>query len=310
MKTVSVVIPAKNEEKHLPRCLASLARQTYPRDKVEIIVVDNGSTDRTREIAEGFGARVLRDDASNVSGLRNRGAAISTGEVLAFVDADCEAAPDWIERGLAYWGDGHVAGWGAPPEPPEGGTWVQKTWYLVRKKEKPVQDVDWLETMNLFVRRSDFEAVGGFNESLVTCEDVDFSYRLRAQGRIVADARIRVIHHGEAATVKDFCRKELWRGRSNLAGLRSHGLRLAELPSLLLPFYVWGFLPVSLVASAFFARGPWRLLPAALFLLPSLAALTKVRTNLGSATDAGRLVVLLQAYFLCRAAAAWPRGRR
>jgi glycosyltransferase involved in cell wall biosynthesis len=309
MKTVSIIIPARNEEKHLPGCLGSIARLKYPKELVETIVVDNGSTDRTREAAAEFGAAVFRDDGKNVSGLRNLGAERATGEILAFVDADCEVAEDWLERAAVYFDDRATAAWGAPPEPPEDGTWVQKSWYLVRRKAREVQEVDWLETMNLFVRRDDFSAVSGFNEELVTCEDVDFSYRIRRRGAILSDSRIRVVHLGEAATLSRFVQKELWRGRSNWQGVRSHGWSLRELPSLLLPVYFGVALPAALAGALLVREPAWLLGTFALLVAPSGGAAFKVlqKKKVGL-TDLLKLCVLLQAYFFSRTLAAFRRS--
>ena len=134
MKTISIIIPAKNEEKYLPLCLESICNLDYPKEAVEVIVVDNGSTDRTREIAQSFGATVLLDYTKYVSGLRNLGARDAKGEILAFVDADCTVSPDWLQTASQYFDANEVVAWGAPPDIPEDATWVQSSWYLIRKK--------------------------------------------------------------------------------------------------------------------------------------------------------------------------------
>jgi len=306
---VSVIVPAYNEERFLPQCLDSLACVDYPREKLEVIVVDNGSTDATREIAEGRGARVLRDDSRNVSGLRNLGAKAAGGEILAFVDADCVVSPRWLKAAQKYFHDPEVAAWGSPPVVPEDATWVQKAWFLVRRKEKPVQEVDWLETMNLFVRREAFAQAGGFDEGLVTCEDADFCYRLENRGKIVSDEEIEVTHFGEAATLKDFLRKEMWRGRSNLKGLRAHGFRWKELPSLAVPVYFRLFLPLLFLLSAV-VFSPWLLVSFFLaWELPSLLALRKVKRKKATTEEIPPLLLLLQIYFFARTAAIFGKGR-
>ena len=190
-RTVSVVIPTRNEADHLGDCLKSIHALDYPEDLVEVIVVDNGSSDNTRDIAAEFeNVTLLRDDHLRVSGLRNLGSRQAKGEFLAFVDADCVVSRDWLWRASEYFDTADVVAWGAPPVPPPDSTWVQRAWFLVRSKENTVQKVDWLESMNLFVRREHFLRIGGFNEKLVTCEDVDLCYRLGQHGTIVSDSRI------------------------------------------------------------------------------------------------------------------------
>ena len=97
LPTVSVVIPAYNEARVIARCLGSLLDQTHrPR---EIIVVDDGSTDGTREIARGFGGVTLLEQSHEGSGAaRNRGADAATGDVLCFLDADMRFARDFLAR--------------------------------------------------------------------------------------------------------------------------------------------------------------------------------------------------------------------
>lgn len=307
---VSVIIPTFNEENYLPACLQSLVNVDFPAHDLEVIVVDNGSSDRSREIAGSFGAVVLQDNAKNVSGLRNLGAWRAEGEVLAFVDADCVVARDWLKRASDYFEDNSVAAWGAPPGLPTRATWVQEAWFLVRRKEEEVYDTEWLESMNLFVHRPLFKKVGGFNEALITCEDVDLCYRMRSHGRIVADSRIRVVHMGEAATIGGFMKKEIWRGRSNFAGIRSHGLSAKELPSLCIPIYFGGLIPLVLIASAIMASHMWLLVAVLLYALPSVAVLFRIRPKKAGVLAVARLTLVLQCYFWARTFAIFAQTPR
>ncbi len=301
--TFSIIIPAFNEERHIAACLKAIADLDYPRESINIWVVDNGSTDRTVEIAKGFRVNVLRDSTKNVSGLRNFGAEHARGDVLAFVDADCLVARDWLKNAVQYMDKVDMAAWGAPPVLPEESTWVQRTWSLVRLKEKEVQEVDWLESMNLFVRKELFTKVGGFDESLVTCEDVDFCYRLLPFGKIISDARMKVIHLGEASTLREFVKKETWRGKSNLAGVSGHGLSWKEIPSLAIPLYFGIFLPIALLTIPICLNFQWLWGWVLLFFLPGAAALFKVRRKKPGWKSMISLFILIQFYFLSRTAA-------
>ncbi|MHC1626218.1 MAG: glycosyltransferase family 2 protein [Methanoculleaceae archaeon] len=95
---ISVVIPAFHEEAHIRRCLESLEQQTLDREEYEVIVVDGGSTDRTREIAEELADMVFVQTSPKVGGARNDGACSSRGDVIATTDADCILPPDWLAR--------------------------------------------------------------------------------------------------------------------------------------------------------------------------------------------------------------------
>lgn len=296
---ISVIIPTLNEEKVLYDCLQSLQQLDYPKDALEIIIVDNGSTDGTRKIAGNFNTTVHKIPNITVAGLRNFGALQANGELLAFIDADCTVAPNWLRQACKYYDRSSIIAWGSPPRVPEKATWIQNTWYIVRKKRLPVQEVDWLESMNLFIRKRDFIDAGGFNETLITCEDVDLCYRLKKSGRIISDESIWATHFGEAATLKSFWQKEVWRGRSNLSGLKSHGLTLQEIPSLILPIYFSIIAPLAIIFSVLKCS----LIGAAIFwFIPGMLVLFK--TGYGKIKwnfiNAGRLFLLLQIYFLAR----------
>jgi len=306
----SIIIPAYNEEAFLPACLASIKNMDFPSDCYEIIVVDNGSSDRTREIAASYGATVFRDDHKNVSGLRNFGAKNARGRILAFVDADCVVSGNWLRAAEKYFDDDRLSAWGAPPIPPENSTWVQKSWYLVRKKEKNIQYVEWLESMNLFVRKDQFLSIGGFNESLVTCEDVDLSYRLLRRGKILSDQDIIVTHFGEARTVRIFMKKEIWRGHGNLRGMLSHGFLLKEIPSLMIPVIFGIVIPLLLCISLFTWDLKYLLGALALFLMPNAPIVFKMRRKKVSPSEILKLLALMQAYYLARAIAIFKWGKR
>jgi glycosyltransferase involved in cell wall biosynthesis len=94
---ISVIIPCRNEERHVAHCLESLLAQRYPADRYEILLADNMSTDRTVEIARRYPrVTVVREEKLSSYAARNAAARIATGRILAFTDADCEAAPDWL----------------------------------------------------------------------------------------------------------------------------------------------------------------------------------------------------------------------
>jgi glycosyltransferase involved in cell wall biosynthesis len=96
--SVSVVVPSYNEEAGIERCLASLADQTLPRSEYEVIVVDGGSTDRTRELAAPYADAVFVQTSPKVGGARNDGVLAASAPLIATTDADCVLPRDWVER--------------------------------------------------------------------------------------------------------------------------------------------------------------------------------------------------------------------
>jgi GT2 family glycosyltransferase len=233
---VSFVIPVRNDAARLERCIRSIQRNLVAGSRPEIVVVDNGSTDGSRDVAVALGARVLRIDRGSVAQLRNAGAAAASGEVLAFVDADHEIGDTWIAAAQRVLSTPDVGAVGAVCHAPNGGTWVQRAYGLLRGAPEGVHDVEWLGSGNLAVRRSIFESVSGFDTSLTTCEDVDLCNRIRAAGhRIVSSDGMENIHYGDPHTLWDLFKSEMWRGQDNLRVTLRGPITWRGLPSAIIP---------------------------------------------------------------------------
>ncbi len=230
---ISVAIPARNAESTLPLCLEALARQTVPSERLEVIVVDDASTDGTARVAEGAaGVRVFRQlQNRGPAAARNRGVREARGEVLVFTDADCAPLPDFVERLTApLLADPAIAG--------AKGTYVSEQRELVARfvqleyedryrRTARVQAargrIDFVDTYAAAFRRDDFLAVGGFDESLRVNEDNDLSYRLAEKGkRIVFVPEARVRHFGHARSLAAYARKKYTIGWYKAPVLRRH----------------------------------------------------------------------------------------
>jgi glycosyltransferase involved in cell wall biosynthesis len=298
---VSFVVPALNAERTVASCLEAIRGTEAAGWGREVLVIDNGSSDDTRRISHAEGARVLDAPGLTVGGLRNLGARVASGRILACVDADCVVASDWLIRGLRHFVDPQVGAVGSPTGLPPQTTWVQRSWALQRHRKRP-GPVQWLPTENLLIRREAFWAVGGFNEALVTCEDVDFCYRLAARYLIVNDPAVRSIHLGEAPTLRAVFRKEVWRGRGNLPGVLAHRLRLSELPSVLLPLYHLALLTTLMCASAAAdGKNVWR--AGVLLIAPSALAALRTAIQARRLHDWPALAAVYATYFAARSTA-------
>lgn len=305
-KTISIIIPAKNEAQYLGQCLNSLSALIFPAERYEIILADNGSTDQTAQIAQSYGARVVPlPEKTTISAVRNGGASRASGDILVFLDADCTVAKDWLLSAELYFDRDDISCFGSSPIIPDNATWVEKTWFLARKSHQQVFERDWQESTNMFIPKIVFERAGRFNEELATCEDVDLSYRLLKFGKIISDTRIVAFHHRDPKTIREFFFKEKWRGKSNYSGLFQHGFHLSELPSLLLPLYFSGLLFASLFL--LFVGAPVSAamaFVAAQFPVMGLAWL-KLR-NKFNLRQYFRLLFLYNIYFAARASAIVP----
>jgi len=233
---VSFVVPVRNDAARLETCLQSITANGRRPDELEIIVVDNGSTDNSPAVARRFGAEVLRIEHARVATLRNQGARHARADVLAFIDADNEIAAGWVYAALECLRLPKAAVVGALYQPPADGTWVQRTYGHLRGIPSGQHDTDWLGSGNLAIWRSAFEAVGGFDATLETCEDVDLCHRIRARGlRVISDARLKSIHHGDPRTLLEVFSSERWRGRDNLRVSFRRPITWSALPSAVAP---------------------------------------------------------------------------
>ena len=307
MTSLSIIIPVKNEAANLEKCLRSIRDARSVDLSYEILVIDNGSTDGTVDVANKYQATVFVVPDATVAGLRNYGADHATGEILAFIDADCTVEPNWFDAIVPYVTNESVNCFGSPPGIPLRSTWVQRCWYQIRTKGMPTDPptkVDWLESMNLFVRRDVFNKVNGFDTRLITCEDYDFGVRLKQYGDIICDPGIQAVHHGEAQTIKRFYEKERWRGVSNISGLRHHGLTWSELPSLVFPLVQILAIIVAVVTLVLIIVGiasPWWI-PLGLIIWQAPIFLMSYKKSAGSKRfkQAGGIWALLNVYFTAR----------
>jgi glycosyltransferase involved in cell wall biosynthesis len=177
----SVVIPAYNEEKALPRLLASIAEaaRAWSPGTVETIVADNASTDATARVAASYGARVVPVAKRAIAAARNAGAAAARGEILAFVDADMRIHPGTLRAIDAAMSEEGIVGGATGVTLERWSLGLAATFAVLL----PVVWVTKFDTGVVFCRRGDFETIGGYDETLRLAEDVSFLFALRKLGR-------------------------------------------------------------------------------------------------------------------------------
>ena len=194
----SVIIPAYNAEATLGQCLEACLAQTYP--DVEVIVVDDGSSDATPRIAKGFPVHYVRQENRGPAAARNQGAAAAQGEILVYTDADCVPGPDWVARLVTGFSEGVGAVGGAYGiANPERLLARMVHEEIAARHARFTEEVDFLGSFNVAYLREAFEAAGGFDETFThaSAEDNDLAYRLADQGyslRFVPEARVAHFH--------------------------------------------------------------------------------------------------------------------
>ena len=257
MSRISIVIPMYNEARHIGRTLLAAQKAAHAANvECELIVVDNGSSDQGPQIARQFGAQVLVMPGLLIGALRNRGTAIASGEWLAFIDADVEMPEDWLTPLLDIEASGQADVFGLDLHTPAAAPWYASAWQrrTLRPTSHASHVVDWLPSSNLLMRRHWFDKVGGFNESLRTGEDKEFTLRLREHGARLLSVNEQVaLHWGYEMNWREWMGKEMWRQGSHLQLLRTHGLslRLLRFPLLSITVWVLDFLAISALLDGF-----------------------------------------------------------
>lgn len=176
----SIVIPAHNEECFIGRCLDSIAKASIPyKEQVETIVVLNRCTDSTEKMARDWGAKTVINEDKNLAKIRNAGAKKATGEILVTIDADSWMTENMLVEIDRLLRSGKYIGGGVPILPERMSAGIFFSLVLI----KFFIFMSGLAGGLYWCYRRDFEAVGGFNESLLIGEDLDFAKRLKAHGR-------------------------------------------------------------------------------------------------------------------------------
>ncbi|MDD4931198.1 MAG: glycosyltransferase family A protein [Candidatus Colwellbacteria bacterium] len=189
----SIIVPAYNEEHYIGRCLDSLNKQDY-KGFMEVIVVNNASTDKTHEIAEGYGVRVIDETKKGISYALIRGCKEARGDIFVFTDADTFLPPEWIsEINRKFTDDPDLSAIGGPylfyDVDVAVNFFVRK--FVFRIYEKVASHI--LPCVNMAVRREIYDRAGGFNPDINWGQDIDLSKRLNNHGKVKFDREVTVI---------------------------------------------------------------------------------------------------------------------
>jgi O-antigen biosynthesis protein len=224
---LSVIVCVYNGDRLLDACLASLAECDYP--ELEVIVCDDGSTDGTLEVAGRFPFRIISAPRGGLSAARNAGLAASTGEVVAFLDADAQCHPEWPYHLALSLEDENVAATGGPNLPvPEAG-FVERA--VAASPGGPVEVLvgddraEHVPGCNMAFLRENLEEIGGFDAVYTAAgDDVDVCWKLLDRGYEIAFAPAAQVRHHRRASVRAYLRQQRGYGRAErlLSGAHAH----------------------------------------------------------------------------------------
>ncbi|MEJ2200740.1 MAG: mycofactocin biosynthesis glycosyltransferase MftF, partial [Desulfuromonadaceae bacterium] len=264
---VSIVIPVNDRPVDLRTCLLSLAQLDYPQDLLEVIVVDDGSSDSTPQVAVELGAKLVESGlvGGGPAAARNKGASVASGEILAFIDSDCTASPEWLQELLPAFRDEDVAAVGGWVDGMHSASSLDRYEAVMSSLNLGRRamtggaggDTFYLPSCNLLMRKKAFDEAGGFNASMHVGEDVDLTWRLRDGGWTIVYLPKGSVCHAHRSLLWPFMKRRFDYGTSEGALQQLHPVRGKKLLMPPMPAGVVGLLALALVLMT-----PWPLLPA------------------------------------------------
>jgi O-antigen biosynthesis protein len=248
---ISVVLCCYNAAATLADCLEGIEGLAYP--DYEVIVVDDGSTDATAEIAARHDVRLIRTRNRGLSRARNTGIRQATGEIVAFIDSDARPDPDWLTQLALTFESSDFAGVGGPNIPPPGDGMVATC--VAHSPGGPIhvlrtdREAEHVPGCNMAFRRSALLEIGGFDPRFrVAGDDVDVCWRIHARGWRIGFAPGAVVWHHARRTVRGYWRQQSgygvaealleakWPEKYNVAGHVTWGGRVYGPGTILFPF--------------------------------------------------------------------------
>lgn len=207
---ISITITTKNEEKNIDHCLKSIKKQTYPQRKLEIIVIDNNSTDKTKKIAQKYTDKVFNKGPER-SVQRNLGMLKkSQGKYLMFLDADMTLSPLLIEKAVNKLENSSLVA-----------LYIREIilgnsfWNKVRCFERSFYNATVIDCVRI-IKKSVFEKTNGFDPSLIGPEDWDLDKKIRNLGKVevLNKKRAVIYHHEERFNLKKYLEKKNYYAKS------------------------------------------------------------------------------------------------
>jgi cellulose synthase/poly-beta-1,6-N-acetylglucosamine synthase-like glycosyltransferase len=212
---VSIIVATLNSERTIGECLKAIFELNYPKDFLEIIIVDGCSKDATVEIAQKYPVKVISAPLSAPAAY-NYAMKIVSNDVLGFIDADAKVEKEWLNKLVACLGDPQVAGVSGGIETwNTENAWARSIGYDLKNRYARLKKyVVRVATMNLLLKKSVIEAVGGFDENLPSQYDTDLGFRITSRGYKILFEPDATCYHFHRSTVSGYFRQQLQYGKN------------------------------------------------------------------------------------------------
>lgn len=214
---VSIVITSRNNDQTIGDCLKSIFDLDYPKEFIEVIVIDAVSSDKTLRIAQTYPVKAFSKEL-NAPAAYNFATKIANYAILGFVDADAKVTRDWLKKLVARLGEPKVAGVSGNIE-----TWnVENPWarsigYDIKARYGRIgKYVGRVATMNLLLKKSVLEEVGGFDEGFPSQYDTELGFRISRLGYRIAFERNATCYHFNRPTVRAYFRQQRQYGKNTI----------------------------------------------------------------------------------------------
>jgi lipopolysaccharide/colanic/teichoic acid biosynthesis glycosyltransferase/GT2 family glycosyltransferase len=210
---VSVIVPARGGHDLLVRCLRALSEQRGLEDRLEVIVVDDGSEQPLKSIAEEHGACCIVQEPLGPAAARNTGAQAAQGKILAFTDSDCAPVERWLQNLTAPFDDPEIVGVKGTYASEQAGRvprFVQQEYEAKYRRMASLEKIDFIDTYSAAYRRDIFLENGGFDSAfpVPSVEDQELSFRLAHKGYRMAFAPQAIVVHIHDETVSEYIRRK------------------------------------------------------------------------------------------------------
>jgi O-antigen biosynthesis protein len=259
---ISVVVCAYNAEPTMRDCLESLTKLSYP--SYEAIIVDDGSTDRTGAIADEYPQfKIIHQENLGLSAARNVGMAAATGDIIAYLDSDAVADPDWLTYLAWRFKRTEHVGVGGPNLPPPEEGWVANC--VAASPGSPTHillDDDTAEHIpgcNMAFRKDALAEIGGFDTTYTAAgDDVDICWRLQEHGYSIGFSPAAIVWHHRRKTIKSYLKQQMGYGKAEAMLLQKHPDRFNAVGSARWAGRIYGGIRTGLsTAKGFIYYGPF-----------------------------------------------------
>ncbi|MFC1839452.1 mycofactocin biosynthesis glycosyltransferase MftF [Thermodesulfobacteriota bacterium] len=262
--SVTIIIPVRNRRGEIHECLFSLQKLDYPSEKLEVIVVDDASTDSTPDVVSGFPVRLIKNaDRMHASYSRNLAAKEAKGEILAFLDSDCMAHPLWLKELVPSFSDETNGAVGGRVD-----SWFdikaldryEKVFSSLNMGERSRSTKEegrffYLPACNLLVKKDIFLNLDGFNIEMDVGEDVDFCWRLKNSGLEIEYRPAGRVYHRHRNKIPAFFKRRFQYGTSEPFLQKKHPDRLKKMFYLPLTILLWHIVFVSVLTGHYYLLG-------------------------------------------------------